>query len=141
MPNIFISADDEFEVKLAVAQAKDDSHQIVADLSGETIKETYKDAIDETTIEEHSIWFRYPSFEDQSKIIDSAVKIENDSYQINPQALRYKRITQLIKRWTFKGRDGKPTNPSAEMVKKLHPVIAMFIGMQLEAEMTKRGVF
>jgi hypothetical protein len=141
MPNIFVSPDDEFDVRIVIASAKDDPHQVVADVSTEKVKEVYGDAVDDASIEEHTVTFRYPTFNDQTKIIDSAVKIENEAYQVNPQALRYKRLTQLVKRWTFCGKDRKPTVPNEEMIKKLHPVIAMFLGAQLEAEMTKRGLF
>ena len=141
MPNIFINSDDEFEVKIAIGSAKDDPRQILADISADKLREIYGDGLDPDSIEEHSVWFRYPDFNDQTKIIDGAIRIENDMYQVNPQALRYKRITQLAKRWTFKGKDGKDTIPNENTVKKLHPLIAQIIGVVLESEMSKRGVF
>jgi hypothetical protein len=140
MPNIFINTEDEFCIKLVIGSAKDDPNQVFVDIDAAAMKELYKDALDPDSVEEHVVWFRYPTFNDHTNIIDASVKIENEMYQVNPSALRFKRISQLVKRWTFKGPNGQAVAANADAVKRLHPLIASVLGSQLEGEMQKRGI-
>ena len=138
--DLFVDNSEEIDVKIFVAPSKSRKY-IYADIDVAKLKETGKDDIDEANIEEHHVFFRSPSYGDTNKILDAAVSMRADnSVEISPSEMRLERIATLILRWTFKGKDGKPTKPTRENIRSLHNVVASIIALDLEFQLQERGL-
>ena|ERR1035437_3678931 len=134
MTDIFVDPDAEFKIQLYVSKTKE---KIVADTSKEALKETYEDIID---IDEYTVTFRYPTFQDNTVISNAAMSLVDGKLTINPTSMRLKRMQSLIKSWTFKDKDGKVTTPNDSLVSQLHPSIANVLSMALEQKMEQLGL-
>jgi len=137
MQNLFITEEDVFEVKICVAQ--DENGLVYCDIDEEGVK-FLLDGI-EADIEEYTTVFRKPSFGDLMKLTDIFLaprKADEDklSYDINPLAIRLKTISFLIKDWSFTDKDGVKIPTTEENIKKLNPVIATAIGIQLDSSLS-----
>ena len=82
---------------------------------------------------EYSMFFRRPSYVDNVKILDSALKIVNDGeVQVNPILVRYQRFCTLLVKWTLKNEEGKDMEVNKENINQLDPEIANLIVAELE---------
>jgi hypothetical protein len=130
---------EEIEVTIFIGASKSRKF-MYADIDEAKVKEVAGDDLLENSIEKHSVFFRTPSFGDAGKILDSAVTLNKDNnIQISPSELRFERIATLILRWTLKA-GGNDIKPNRENIKKLHPVVATVIGLDLEYQLQQRGL-
>ena len=135
MSGIFVNPDDEIIVRIVVARNKHGA--IFTENSMSLLKETYQeDEIDESTIEEFEAVFRQPSFKDAVELsTEFSLSTTNEaSVDFNPVDARFRKMSKLLKSWTFKEEDGTAVPPTEENVAKLHPTIATVIGNTLDAQ-------
>lgn len=133
MKGLFITADDEIVIKVAVAQTKDGT--VVSEANVEDLKTVFGDDLTEDSVEEHEVTFRRPNFADTVNMAkDVFNSSDGQNIAFNPWNVRYKRIVTLLKAWSFKDANGKgvPAIPTA--VSDLHPSIANTLGVLLDAE-------
>jgi len=126
MQNLFIGENEEIVIKFSVATNKEGS--MFCDLNEESLKESLKEIekdIENYTIGNYEVVFKKPSFKDIKEIYN---KVYNSD---NPVEIRYNKIVALIKNWDLRG---KKEESKEEEVRRLHPLIAECIGIQLDAE-------
>ena len=123
---MFVSADDTFTVNLAVGADKNKPKTIYADVSIEKLKEVYGEDLDEATIEEHSVVFRRPNFNDLSKLYDDAISWDGVEVKANPSSVRMNKMIRLLKSWTL------PRPATAQEIRQLNPILALVIGSELD---------
>lgn len=133
MKNLFISENDEITIKFVLAETK--TGKLLAENSKEVLNAVHDDLVNQSTIEEHEVVFRRPSFGDLVKLTGNINLDSSASVNFNPFAIRSIRMSNLIKRWTLLDEDGKTKAATAETVAKLNPIIANVIGSQLETEL------
>lgn len=138
--SLFVDKDDNFSVKIWVAGSKAKASFVYCDISEEQIKKIAGEDIADNSLEEYEIWFRLPTYGDANSILDSSINIEESSVKVNVSNLRYERMASLIERWTFKDKNGNTLKPTRDAIKRLHPLVATMIGLQLESELQSRGV-
>ena len=128
MSNLFVKSDATFTIKIFVAIRKE-NNGIFCDIDKNMLEEILKGA-GEYEIEEHSLVFRRPSFEDMMVLSESAFTT-NDGKNIgfNPMRVRFKKMVLLLKSWTLT--DSEPTE---EKIRMLDPVVANVISTQLDLE-------
>jgi hypothetical protein len=132
MTSAFIDPEQELEVKIAFTKSKADATKMLAAESKEKLLEEYPGEIDLEAVVEHTVYFRLPTFLDNTMIVGAAMTITQNGMQVNPTVLRLKRMSILIKKWTLKGVGGKEMRPGEAAISQLHPVIAAFLGEALE---------
>lgn len=133
--SVFVNEADEITIPLFIAASKANPSVVFADSDKTTLLKDCGDEIDPDAVDSHQIIFRTPSYADANRIIDSGIRMDDATFKINPSQMRLERICTLIKSWTFKGADGKEIKPSRENVKKLHPVVALVLGAELEIKL------
>jgi hypothetical protein len=132
MQNLFVKEDDEFEVRFTVAIDKDGT--IFCDLNEESLRESVEGLADlkECEVKSYKAVFKKPSFGDTVELYQSVFDTtEMGNMTFNPILARYKKISELIKSWDLTGEEKKPT---PQEIKKLHPVVANAIGIQVDLE-------
>ena len=130
MQNLFVSENDEFEVKFCVAT--DENGTIYCDLTQDALKQFLpEDEGKKYEIKDYKAIFRKPSFGKTIDLYESVFSTDGTNVNFNPLISRYKKITLLIKSWNLKGEDKKPTE---EEIKDLHPAIARIIGVGVDLE-------
>ena len=125
MKNLFIDEKDEIVINFTVAEDKDG--MIYCGIDKEEFVKTLKEGCE---IKDYKVIFKRPSFGDTIKVYDFMFNVrDKDSVNVNlnPVLARYNKIIALIKSWDLM--DEKPTE---EVIRKLHPIIANTIGIQLE---------
>lgn len=138
--SLFINESDEIVVVFYIAESIKTPGFVFADTDKNTLIRIGGDEIDPTAIESHQASFRTPSFGDTNRIMDSGVKMsESEMFTVSPNQIRLERICTLIKSWSFKDGSGGEVRPTRENVKKLHPVVALTLGMALEGQLRERG--
>ena len=130
MQNLFIDKEEEFTIKFSVAF--DEEGKIYCDITRESLLESFKEKIKDSDIKDYEAVFRKPSFGDSVKLYESIFSLTQTSdVNFNPLLARCNKITALIKNWNLQGEKNKPTE---EEIKKLNPIIATVIGIQVDAE-------
>lgn len=135
MQNLFVNENDEFTINFTVCS--DEYGTIFCDVSRELLMESLKrmgkDKVEEYDINDYKAIFKKPSFGDTMTLYNTIFKVSDEvDIDLNPVLARYNKIAALIKRWDLKGKEEKPTEDD---IKKLHPIIANAIGIQIDAEM------
>lgn len=133
---IFINSEDTFDVKFVAALSKTNVNIIYVDVDLHNLK--LQGGEDLGTVEEHTVVFRFPNYGDSTKILDNSIKFSGADISLSPADVRQKRMLTLLKSWDFKGKDGKPIEPTAENIINLHPLIAAVITIQLDKELENR---
>ncbi len=128
MQNLFVSEDDDFEVKFCVATDEDGT--IYCDLTEEALKE-FLPGDKKYEIKDYKAVFSKPSFGKTIDLYDSVFSTDGTNVNFNPLISRYKKMTLLIKSWDLIEGDEKPTE---EEIKSLHPAIARIIGVGIDLE-------
>jgi len=132
MSNLFVSDSDEFVIKFAVAT--DEKGTIYCDVSAESLKRSMEGIaeFERCEIHEYEAVFKKPCFGDTITLYDEVFNMTGPaSINMNPILARYKKISILIRRWDLKGQMEAPT---PEDIRRLHPVIANAIGIQIDNE-------
>ena len=133
MQNLFVSDGDEFIVRFTVATDKDGT--IFCDLNKESLVDSLQNMghdLDGFEIANYKAIFKKPSFGDTMELYESIFSVnEGMNVNFNPVLARYNKIVGLIKTWDLRGEDEKPTE---EDIRRLHPVIANAIGIQIDLE-------
>ena len=129
---IFVNSEENITVVLYLVASKNDPSIVFTDTDKDVLVKDCADEIDPASVEQHQIIFRRPCYADSNRILDSGIKMDEDSFRINPSMMRLERICTLIRSWTFKGADGTPVKTTRENIKKLHPAVANVLGMELE---------
>lgn len=134
MQSLFVNENDEFTVKISVAT--DNRGAIFCDINEESLRESmaglsqWENAI----VEQYEAVFKKPSFGDTMGLYDSIFSVNGAaSVNFNPVMARYKKIALLIKQWNLTA-DKSFEKPTEDKVRKLHPVIANAIGIQVDME-------
>lgn len=131
MKNLFIEDNDEICINLFVGTYKDGT--IFCEKNEEMLLKSMSGLVDpvDCMIESYEIKFKKPSFGDSINLY--GVIFGDKSSSFNPVAARFNIMVELAKEWNLT--DNKEfVKPTEEQIKKLHPVIASFIGIQLDAE-------
>jgi hypothetical protein len=137
--SLFINDSEEITVLLFVAPAKKGNF-VFCDIDKEMLVKTGAEDIDAEKIEQHQVTFRMPSYGDNNRILDSGVRLTEDSLNVSPHQIRLERICTLIKDWTFKDAKGDAVRVTRDAVKKLHPTVALTLGIALENDLRERGM-
>ena len=133
MRGIKVSKTDEIKISFALGTLKDGN--LVGDTTKENLKETFKEELDEKSIEEHSAVFRRPTFGDAVAISGSSKINTADGITVNfnPLEVRMIRMQRLLKSWTLKDEDGKSIPATPSEVEDLNQIVGNIIGIQLDA--------
>lgn len=133
MQNLFVDENDEFVIRFSVATDKIGT--IFCDLNREILEkglEAIEAKPEDFEIKDYSATFKKPSFGDISNLSETMfITKDGDSIGFNPIVARYNKIVVLIKSWDLTGEKIKPTEAD---IKKLHPVIANAMGIQIELQ-------
>ena len=127
MQNLFIGENEKIVIKFAVATNKD-SKDIFCDISEDSLKESLIELnknVEDYTIGNYSIKFKKISFGD---IINIYKKVNDADNELE---VKYNKIVELILEWDLRGEKEKPDEND---IRKLHPVVASCISIQLESE-------
>ena len=126
MKNLFIDEAEEIVINFTVAEAQDGTIYCGID------KEKFvKDLEEGCEINDYKAVFKKPNFGDTVNIYDFMFNVRDNAsvnLNLNPVLARYNKIIALIKSWDLT--DEKPTE---QVIRKLHPIIANTIGIQLES--------
>jgi len=128
MQNLFVSKDDDFEVKFCVAT--DENGTIYCDLTEEALKDFLPED-KKYEIKDYKAVFKKPSFGKTIDLYESVFTTDGTNVNFNPIASRYKKMTLLIKSWNLTEKEG---TPKEEEIKSLHPAIARIIGVAIDLE-------
>ncbi len=133
MQNLFLTEEDVFEIKIFVAEDADSG--VCCDLDKEGVKFLLNGF--ESDIEEYTIVFKKPSFGDLIALTDvllysNGISIASAGLDINPITAKLKMMSCLLRDWDFKDSKGNKIPPTEESLKKINPIIATSISLQLE---------
>ena len=129
MQNLFVGENEEFEIFFSVATNAKNS-DIFCDIEEKSLIESlkeYKKNIEEYTIGNYSVIFKRPSFGD---LKDIYIEIKDPDNEIET---KYNKIAKLIKTWNLRGVENEEIKEGD--VRKLHPLIASCIDIQLNIEL------
>jgi hypothetical protein len=135
MSGIFVNPEDEIKVRIVVATNKHGA--IFAESDEDMLKEMYPiEDLDMTSLQTFEAVFRQPSFKDSVELsTEFSVNAAGDtSVDFNPVDARYRKMSKLLKTWTFKDDAGGAVPPTEENVAKLHPIVASVIATALDAQ-------
>jgi len=132
MINLLIEPNDEFVVEFAVA--KDKNGRIYSDTNLVDLKEMLSTVGIECEIEEHSATFKKPNFKDVVDMAEAFYGSTGGRISINLIQDKYKKVTKLIKSWTFKDLSGNEIKPTQENINKLEPIVAQVIADKVDIE-------
>jgi len=140
--SIFIDDNDENSViTVIVFIANGKKGFVYCDIDHSKLLKMAGDDVTESDIEQHQVLFKQPSYGDTSRIFSSGIRMGADEeINISPSQIRQERLCVLLKSWTFKNSAGKDMAATKDNVKKLHPAIAMILGIALEKELSERGL-
>lgn len=131
MSNLFISESDEIVISFVIGTDK--KGQVFADTDRESMFRNNRNLDKDIEIEDHEIVFKKPSFGDIVNLNKSfTISSSSQSLDFNPWELRYARMRALLKRWSFKNRDGEDIAPDPNLIDSLNPVVANLIGSILD---------
>jgi len=129
MQNLFIGENEKIVIKFSVATNKNkESKEIYCDISEDSLKESLIELnknVEDYTIGNYSIKFKKISFGD---IINIYKKVNDADNELE---VKYNKIVELILEWDLRGEKEKPDEND---IRKLHPVVASCISIQLESE-------
>jgi len=128
MQNLFVQENEEFSIGFTVAT--DAKGTIYCDLNRKSMEESLQ-GVENMEIHDYKAVFKKPSFGDSTELYEKIFSVSENGVNFNPILARQNSIVALIKSWNLKGEDEKPTE---EDIRSLHPVVAMAIGIQLDAE-------
>ena len=134
MQNLFIKENEEFTVNVVVATDKRGS--LYCDIDEENLRKSIEGlvSVEECEINKYSVRFKKPSFGDTLNLYDSIFSLDQaSSVRFNPALARLQKIMALIREWDLTD-DRKFKKPTEDEVKKLHPIIANAIGIQVDVE-------
>lgn len=126
--SIFVLATDELTITFFVGKSK--NGDIYCDPEEASLKEVNED-LDHTTIEQHSCTFRRPCYEDSVSFADGAMEVVGGEVRLNPARADMKRITTLLKSWSFKDDTGKPIPVEPHIISSLAPEVGTVIAFLL----------
>jgi hypothetical protein len=132
----FTNESDEIVLKLAIGEV---DQTIVCDTDKSALLKIHP-KLKEEDIEEATATFRMPTYGDMNRIFDASVKVDDLALSVSPAQIRFERLCVLSKSWSFKDAKGEKTKPSRENVRKLHPIIATYLGLYLEEQLKKRSM-
>lgn len=130
MISLFIEENEKIELEFFIA--KDVNDMLYCEMKESDLKDLLGA---DTVVEKHKVVFKKPNFGDTvtlyKDMLTMKVDIEqNMGMELNPLESRYKKIILLLKEWDLK--DGSVTE---EDIKKLHPIIAHFLGNYIDMEL------
>lgn len=135
MNNLFVNDNDEFIVNFFVAVDKEGT--IFCDINEESLLKSMIGLTkkEDCSFNSYTAKFKKPSFGDAISLYNSIFsESDKQSLPFNPLMARYNIIVDLIKEWNLT-EDKTFKKPTADEIKKLHPIIASAIGIQLDVEL------
>ena len=137
--NVMIDKDSEININFIIApsiQNEGKETKLYVGENEEKIKEDNPEDIDKINFEvaeKHFVVFRYPSYADANNIMSSAIKTGIDGeINLDLAKIRNKKMSMLLKSWSFKDVEGKEVLPTMENLDKLHPAIGLYLGSALD---------
>ena len=127
--SIFVLATDVITITFFTGKSKN-GEDIYCDPEEASLKEVNED-LDPDSIEKHSCTFRRPSYEDSVTFADGSMEVVAGELRLNPARADMKRITTLLKSWTFKDADGKPVPVEPHIIASLAPEVGAVIAYLL----------
>ncbi len=129
MQNLFVGEDEEIVIFFSVAtNAK--NNDIFCDIEKESLIESLKELkknVEEYTIGNYKVIFKKPSFGDLKNIY---IEIKDPDNEVET---KYNKIAKLIKTWNLRGVENEEIKEGD--IRKLHPLIASCIDIQLDIEL------
>lgn len=91
--------------------------------------------IKKSSIENHVITFRVPTYKDNMLFLDAGLKISpSGEISVVSNQLKYTRFITLLKSWTFVDDSGNPLPATEEMANQISPSIVDLIVFELEEQ-------
>lgn len=134
MISIFIDENDEIAIDFFIGKDKD-GKIYVGDIE-EDVKLNVNGnlKIGDNEIEKHFAVFKRPSFGDVVDITNKIFGTEDGQFAFNAMSDKLNKVSKLIKRWSFKDKDGNDIKPDEKQIRALSPKIADYISEKLSQE-------
>ena len=133
MSSLFIDKNEEFNVNFVVATHKEEK-TIWCDKDEESLRKIITDP-SQYDFKSYKASFRKPNFGDTINLYGSVFSTDiNGKVAFNPLDIRYKKIVALLKDWNLTDDIGEKVPPTKQNIMRLHPMIAHFIGTQVETQ-------
>jgi len=126
MISIFIDENDEITIDFFIGTDEDGKIYI-----GDIEKDI---KVNENEIERHFVVFKRPSFGDVVDITNKIFGTEDGQFAFNAMSDKLNKVSKLIKRWSFKDKDGNDIKPDEKQIRALSPKIADYISEKLSQE-------
>ena len=132
MIDLFV--DNNAEIVVRVYVAKDKMENVVAADTRAALMADNPIFTNSTEVEEYKFVFKQPSFKDSVDLSGDAFNysIADGDVGFNIMAMRYAKMSKLIKSWDLKDSGGNAVPANEENVSKLNPVIASVVSAQLD---------
>ena len=127
--SIFIKATDTFKVNFYVADDPTNKAILHVAADAEAVRTHVPEA---RVITGQSITFRFPNYRDNVAAMDDSIDTSTGSFKFHSTALRLHRLARLTKAWSFTDEEGNPVPINSETVGNLNPVLANYLGEQME---------
>jgi hypothetical protein len=124
---ILINKDAEIKIDILIGQDPD------GDLRCWEKSESKPEDVKDSTIESHTVVFRYPTFKDNMLFLDSSLKVSSSGeVMVVSNQLKYTRLVTLLKSWSFLDDSGKPIPVTEEYINLIDPEILEILVSSLE---------
>lgn len=128
MKGILVKKDEKVKVNIYVSIAA----------SGSIVASHVKEAVEQLKGEEAGIYefeavFRKPSYRDDVNVLSDSLRSDGNNVELNPAALRYLRLNQLLESWTLVDEDGKPVPATPESIDSLSSAVGNALVLGLDA--------
>jgi hypothetical protein len=127
--SLFVKPTDTFSISFVTATDPDNDAITYIAVDEECLVAAYPKS---TSVEKHSIVFRFPTYRDNANALDDSIEVKNGKLQFQTSLLRLNRMARLTKEWTFKDEKGDAVEITPESVGNLNPSIATYIGERME---------
>lgn len=131
MPGLFVNEGDE--IRTTVVVGEDEAGRVFADLSKESLKESF-DTLVEDSIKEYCIVFQRPSYGDLVENTSPIISQEELRSRFDPEIAQLERMIKFIKSWDLIDGEGNAVEVNKESIRKLHPLVARVAAIQFDAE-------
>jgi len=136
---LFVDKEKKIEIKIYLAQ-NSKGELIASDSLDNLLKNEYI-VTPKEEIEEHSFYFRNPSYKDNVDVLSKTLKhqfqigeenIETNTLSADPALIQYVRFQSLLIDWTLKDNEEKKIPVTKDRIDKLNPVIANVVVSSLD---------
>ena len=130
----FVNDNDLINIYFSFIKDKTNPNKLYIAENEEKLKEIVSnESVDWAKIQNCRVDFRFPSFADSNTITENSVTLVDGKVQVNVAIVRSIKMSTLLAAWTLKDDKGEPVPCNIVNLKKLHPLIAGYLGDQLDA--------